>query len=673
MKSNVRLLSFLLLACASSWANQAFTVNCNQGGTRAVVQGINSSNKLVGSYPGCLVTVFTHGISSPLPQVFDDSGNTISNPFATSGSTGQATFQMANGKYDIQLSGGGMPSAVTIPDVRFEDNDSSGGLSFCSVAFNAAPTFNSASCNIFQMTLTGNVTSSIYATANPGAYTVFILCQDSSGGHTFTWPTTMIDTPPINQTANQCTNISFVADSTPKFHALGAAGNGSNIVATTLNNGAGVVNIPSTGTATIVAGSNGVVPSSCPAANFVNQINSSGVLICVPPVTANTGTANQFMSSNTAAGVFTTTQPTLTNIAAGVAGSGTYDFAGTTVFKIRVAAGLTAAVNGECGFDSTSGNYHCWNGADNVVGLWSATPTTTDCVKATVSANKVSLTDNGGPCAITIAPVASNFLTGYTSTTGVFTKSQPAFTDISGSVAASQLPNPSSTTLGGVKSLALVTHKFLTDITTGGLPEAAQPVAADMTPGSNGQCLNTTGGVSVWGSCAGTAGVQTLSNPNTTTVSVNGNTAAAQNLMSQTIGGAGSINVAAASFQLEGFGLYTAVNSSETITVSALINPAALSMGSISFVPALVGPAEAWRVKVNCTTTVTGAAGTVECVFGGEAALTTTTGVVFPGTALNVSPVDLTQAITVQFQVTFTSASTSNTGIQTYLLPLRIQ
>jgi hypothetical protein len=43
--------------------------------------------------------------------------------------------------------------------------------------------------------------------------------------------------------------------------------------------------------------------------------------------------------------------------------------------------------------------------------------------------------------AMTKAAVASNFLTSYTSTTGLFTAAQPAFTDISGTAATGQIPN----------------------------------------------------------------------------------------------------------------------------------------------------------------------------------------------------------------------------------------
>ncbi len=52
---------------------------------------------------------------------------------------------------------------------------------------------------------------------------------------------------------------------------------------------------------------------------------------------------------------------------------------------------------------------------------------------------------------------------------------QVAFADLSGSVAAAQLPNPSASTLGGVQSIAAVTDSFLTTISTSGVSALAVP------------------------------------------------------------------------------------------------------------------------------------------------------------------------------------------------------
>ena len=55
------------------------------------------------------------------------------------------------------------------------------------------------------------------------------------------------------------------------------------------------------------------------------------------------------------------------------------------------------------------------------------------------SAGNISIAFTG-TMPVTLGAVAHNFFTSYTSSTGVFTAAQPAFTDISGSVAAGQMP-----------------------------------------------------------------------------------------------------------------------------------------------------------------------------------------------------------------------------------------
>jgi hypothetical protein len=45
---------------------------------------------------------------------------------------------------------------------------------------------------------------------------------------------------------------------------------------------------------------------------------------------------------------------------------------------------------------------------------------------------------------------------------------------------ASLIPNPSASTLGGIESLAAVSHKWLNTISTGGVPSATQPASSDL-------------------------------------------------------------------------------------------------------------------------------------------------------------------------------------------------
>lgn len=74
----------------------------------------------------------------------------------------------------------------------------------------------------------------------------------------------------------------------------------------------------------------------------------------------------------------------------------------------------------------------------------------------------------------TSSPVVSGFLLTNVNAANVAT----------GTLSAARLPNPTASTLGGVESLAAVSHNFLTSISTSGVPTQAQPVCADLSNAS---------------------------------------------------------------------------------------------------------------------------------------------------------------------------------------------
>lgn len=147
------------------------------------------------------------------------------------------------------------------------------------------------------------------------------------------------------------------------------------------------------------------------------------------------------------------TNGTNSNAGTFAATGNTWDFTGVTLFKLRVGSTATTSANGDIVYDTTNKNWHVWaNGADEFLAPFASAPTTGDCLKATVAASVITLADNGGPCAATISATASNFLTSYTASTGVFTKAQPAFTDISGTLGVAQ---------GGTGAATLTPHGVL--------------------------------------------------------------------------------------------------------------------------------------------------------------------------------------------------------------------
>jgi endosialidase-like protein len=62
----------------------------------------------------------------------------------------------------------------------------------------------------------------------------------------------------------------------------------------------------------------------------------------------------------------------------------------------------------------------------------------------------------------------------------------------SGTLPAAQIPNPSATSLGGIESLAAVSHKWINAISTSGVPAATQPACADLSTAAASCSTDTT-------------------------------------------------------------------------------------------------------------------------------------------------------------------------------------
>ena len=90
------------------------------------------------------------------------------------------------------------------------DNDLEPNL--ISVAYSPTPVFNAADSNGFQMLLTGNITSSTISGVTPGQLVAFYFVQDSVGGRTVSWPSSMVGTVQPDLAANAVSVMLFRAD-----------------------------------------------------------------------------------------------------------------------------------------------------------------------------------------------------------------------------------------------------------------------------------------------------------------------------------------------------------------------------------------------------------------------------------------------------------------------------
>jgi hypothetical protein len=92
--------------------------------------------------------------------------------------------------------------------------------SFTPVAFSTTPAFAYGNgVNTFEITLTGNVSSSSVSGAVAGQSANFIICQDGTGSRTFTWPASFHGAMTIGSTASKCNGQSFAYDGT-NYYAM---------------------------------------------------------------------------------------------------------------------------------------------------------------------------------------------------------------------------------------------------------------------------------------------------------------------------------------------------------------------------------------------------------------------------------------------------------------------
>ncbi len=134
MRRSLLVVALLLAAFTATKAHaQNFPIqqDCTVGGVSAITQGLQSTNKLQGSWPGCLVTVYYAGTLNKAPIFSDAPGTVLSNPFTASTTNGHWILYASNAAcYDVVISANpAVPGTSTMPTLSYSGvcTDSPGG------------------------------------------------------------------------------------------------------------------------------------------------------------------------------------------------------------------------------------------------------------------------------------------------------------------------------------------------------------------------------------------------------------------------------------------------------------------------------------------------------------------------------------------------------------------
>lgn len=197
----------------------------NNGSSTLTMAG---NHTLVGAFPSTFTFTAATGVTFPTSGTLMTTGNSLAiaqTPLTTLGdmlyanSTPGLTRLAGNTTSVLNvLTQTGTGSASAAPVWQTASAAGIAPFTLMAVTFSATPAFAYGSgATTFEITLTGNVTSSTASGAAAGQGATFIVCQDATGSRTFTWPTGFKGAMTIGTTAGKCNVQTFVFDGTSYY------------------------------------------------------------------------------------------------------------------------------------------------------------------------------------------------------------------------------------------------------------------------------------------------------------------------------------------------------------------------------------------------------------------------------------------------------------------------
>jgi hypothetical protein len=257
----------------------------------------NGTDPVWGSCGAGSGTVNSVGLT--MPSIFSVSGSPVTNSGTL---TATLTAQTGNQVFASPNGSSGAPGfrAIVAADLPSSITSNTTGNASTATALAATPTGCGTNTFAQSIAANGNLTCTAALSANAGA--------------THYWLSS-VTAPGVFSTARPA--AADLSDTATSGNYL--RGNGTSFVSSAIQaSDVPTLNQNTTGTAAALA----ATPTGCAGQTFAQSIAVNGNLTCAASLTANAGASHYWLSSVTAAGVFSTAQPTFADLASGTMPSG---------------------------------------------------------------------------------------------------------------------------------------------------------------------------------------------------------------------------------------------------------------------------------------------------------------------------------------------------------------